>query len=184
MKRLVLVVVLVGLLSTVLAGVALAAPPTQMGPGNGIHTPGTGLMQPGTGMGAGNGAGMRRGAPAWAGGPDDVAAILGMKAEEIQALRLKGQSLVDIAQTKGVDEKTLVEKLLAARKVDLDKLVGEQKLTQEQADYMLSHMQTQVSTMVERTTTGPAWQGAQAGQGTNAQQGTRMGRGGMGRWNQ
>ena len=86
-----------------------------------------------------------------------MAAILGMKVEDIQAQRLAGQSLAQIAQTKGMDEKTLVAKLLAARKIDLDKLVAEQKLNQAQADYMISHMQTQVTTMVERTTTGPAF---------------------------
>ncbi len=183
MKRFVLVVVLVGLLATALAGVAFAAPPAPgaLGAGNGIHTPGTGLAQPGTGYGPGMGAGtelgaaagVRRGAPEWAGGPDDVAGILGLTVEELQAQRLAGQSLAQIAQAKGLDEQALVEKRLAARRADLEHLVSDGKLGQAQADLMLQNMGTQVSAMVNRTTTGPARQGQDG-----APLGGRMGRGG------
>jgi hypothetical protein len=188
MKRFVLAAALVGLLAVALASTAFAAPLGQGGPGNGIHTPGTGLTQPGTGFGPGSGtctgtgtcagAGMgygagMRGGPAWAGQPDEVASLLGMTQEQIQAERLAGKSLVQIADTKDVTEKQLVDAILAAKKATLDKLVADGKLAQTQADYMYSHMQAQVSVMVSRTTTGPA--------GNSNRMGMGMGRGG--RWN-
>jgi hypothetical protein len=190
MKRFVLVAVLVGLLAVALASTAFAAPQGQGGPGNGIHTPGTGLTaQPGTGYGPGSGtctgtctgagagkgagAGMR-GGPAWAGQPDEVATLLGMSAEEIQAERLAGKSLVQIAAGKDVTEKQLVDTILGAKKATLDKLVADGQLSQAQADAMYGRMQTQVSVMVNRTTTGPV--------GNMNGMGMGMGQGRGGRW--
>ena len=185
MKRFVLIAALVGLLALALASTALAAPsmPGAAAPcaagGCGIHTPGTGLSQPNAGYGPrggmGAGAGLRQGAPTWAGQSDAVEALLDMSEADIQAARLKGQSLAQIAATKKVTEKQLVDGILTAKKAILDAQVAEGKLTQAQADAVYSHMQTQVSVMVNRTTTGPA--GAQ-GQGIGRQRGGRVG----GRW--
>jgi hypothetical protein len=77
-----------------------------------------------------------------------------MTQEEIQTQRLAGQSLVQIAASKNVGKDTLVSTILDAKKATLDKLVAASKLTQAQADAMLSNMQTQVTTMVERTSVG------------------------------
>ena len=180
MKRFILIAVLAGALAALLAGTALAAgpvtPPAQgFGPGMGIHTPGTGMMTPGTGMGPGGMAG--RGAPSWAGQPDEVATLLGMTAAEIQARRLAGESLVQIAASKDpvVSEDTLISTIIKAKTDDLDALVEDGKLTQDQMKLMVEHMQTQVKTMVERTTVGPM-QGRQ-GMG---QMRDGMGRSGMG----
>ena len=179
MKRFVLVAVLAGLLVVAVAGVALAAPPTPgaMGARNGIHTQGTGLMQPnaGSGAGAGQGAGMRQGMPAWSGQPDEVESKLGMTEEQIQAERLAGKSLVQIAATKNVTEQELVSTILTAKQATLDGLVAAGKLTQVQADAIYNHMQTQVSVMVNRTATGPA---RVQGQGIGSLGAGRMG----GRW--
>ena len=49
---------------------------------------------------------MGRGAPAWAGQPEEVAALLGMTDEEIQAERLAGKSLAQIAAGKKASAKT------------------------------------------------------------------------------
>ena len=108
MKRLILIAVLAGALAALLAGTALAAgpvtPPAQgFGPGMGMHTPGTGMMTPGTGMGPGGMVG--RGAPAWAGQPEEVATLLGMSAVDIQAERLAGKSLVQIAKNKNIERR-------------------------------------------------------------------------------
>ena len=182
MKRLILIAVLAGALAALLAGTALAAgpvtPPAQgFGPGRGIHTPGTGMMTPGAGMGPGGMAG--RGAPAWAGQPDEVATLLGMTSEQIQAERLAGKSLVQIAASKDpvVSEDKLISTILDAKKAILAKLVDDSKLTQAQMDLMVEHMQAQVKTMVERTTVGPM-QGRQ-GMG-QMQSGMGRGRAGMG----
>ena len=177
MKRFVLVAVTVGLMLAALASTALAAPAAQANPGNGIHTPGTG-PQAGMGFGrgqmAGNaaGAGIRRGGPEWAGQPDEVQALLGMTDEQIQAERLSGKSLAQIAAARNVGEQKLIDTILAAKKATLDKLVGEGKLAQAQADYAYSRMQAQVKVMVGRTTTGPSWS-----QGDGSTGAPRMGRG-------
>jgi len=163
MKKFILMAVLVGALAALLAGTALAAgpatPPAQgFGPGNGIHTPGTGYAP---GMGAG---GMtRRGAPEWAGQPDEVEALLNMTDEQIRAERLAGKSLAQIAADAGSSEETLIDTILDAKKADLARLVADEKLTQTQMDVMIQHMQTQVKTMVERTSVGPAFAQGQAG---------------------
>ena len=59
----------------------------------------------------------------------------------------------------------LIQAILDEHKTDLAKLVADGKMTQAQADAMVSRMQEQVKLMVERTGTGPMWQN-QSGQGT------------------
>ena len=178
MKRFIVIAVLVAALAALLAGTALAAgpvtPSTQgFGPGMGMHTPGTGMMTPGTGMGPGGMAG--RGAPAWAGQPEEVATLLGMSAADIQAERLAGKSLVQIAAGKNISEDKLISTILDAKTADVKALVADGKLTQAQADLMIAHMQTQVKTMVERTSVGPALGEGQSRPGMG--QGFRGGRG-------
>ncbi len=189
MKRFILIAVLAGALAALLAGTALAAgpvtPPAQgFGQGMGIHAPGTGMMTPGTGIGPGGMAG--RGKPAWAGQPEEVATLLRMSAEDIQAERLAGKSLVQIADSRvpRVSEDELISTIIEAKKADLAKLVDDSKLTQAQMDLMVEHMQAQVKTMVERTTVGPL-QGRQGmGQMQSGmdqmQSGMGRGRAGMG----
>ena len=93
MKRFIVIVVLVGALATLLVGMALAAGPLTtsaqgFGPGRGIHTPGTGLTTDGAGYGPGMGMGgmMGSGMPAWAGQPEEVAALLDMTTAQILSL--------------------------------------------------------------------------------------------------
>ena len=175
MKRLILIAVLAGALAALFAGTALAAgpvtPPAQgFGQGMGMHTPGTGM---------GSGGMMGRGAPAWAGQPEEVATLLRMSAEDIQAERLAGKSLVQIAESRvpRVSEDELISTIIAAKKIDLAALVTAGKLTDAQAALMVEHMQTQVKTMVERTTVGPM-QGRQGM--SQMQSGMGRGRAGMG----
>jgi len=182
MKRFILIAVLVGALAALMAGTALAAgpvtPPAQgFGQGMGMHAPGTGMMTPGTGMGPGGMTG--RGAPAWAGQPEEVATLLRMSAEDIQAERLAGKSLVQIAASRvpRVSEDELISTIIKAKTTDLDALVKDGKLTQDQMKLMVEHMQAQVKTMVERATVGPM----QGQQGTGRMQsGMGRGRAGMG----
>jgi hypothetical protein len=184
MKRLILIAVLAGALAALLAGTALAAgpvtPPAQgFGPGMGMRAAAAGSTAPDAdhpcGMGAGMAGEQGRGKPAWAGQPDEVATLLGMSAEDIQTARQSGKSLVAIADSKGIGEEKLISTILDAKKAILTGLVAGGKLTQAQMDLMVEHMQTQVKTMVERTTVGPM-QGRQ-GMG---QMRDGMGRAGMG----
>jgi hypothetical protein len=164
MKKLILIAVVAAALAALFATSAFAAAPTTpttpvpgsgygYGATNGIHAPGTGLVE-------GAGVGARRGAPEWAGDNDDAAAIVGLSEQELQAERLSGKSLVQIAAAKGISEDTLVAKLLDARKASVNELLGAGKITQVQADYMLSNMAEHVKVMVERTNVGrPAFAG-------------------------
>lgn len=183
MKKFLMIAVLVAALTSAFATSAFAADPVGpatpvpgaqagsgygYGAGRGAHTLGTGPVNgqvPGAGMGA------RRGAPEWAGDNDDAAGVLGLTVEQLQAERLAGKSLVEIAASKGLDEDTLIVKLLAARKATVSELLSAGKITQAQADYMLSNMAAHAQVMIERTNTGrPAF----AGQSPTA--GTRGGR--------
>jgi hypothetical protein len=165
MKRFLMVAVLVMALTALLATTALAGPPApgaqgfSMGRGNQAQdgTCGTCTMD-----GAGAGQMRRGGMPAWAGQPDEVATLLKMTAEEIQAARQAGKSLAQIATDKGITTDELVSTILDAKKVQLAALVTDGKLSQTQADLMIERMTEQVTSMVERTTTGPA---ADRGQG-------------------
>ena len=176
MKKLFVIATLVSAFAALLACTALAAGPVAttaqgFGPGNGIHTPGTGLTAPATGAGVV----ARRGAPEWAGESEAVEALLGMTAEQIQAERLAGKSLAQIAAGKGISEETLIQTILDAKKADLAKLVADGKLTQAQMDLMVERMQAQIKVMVERTNVGPAFGQGQARPGLG--QGFRGGRG-------
>jgi hypothetical protein len=186
MKRFIWIAVLAGALAALLTGTALAAgpmtPPAQgFGPGMGMRAAAAGSTAPDAdhpcGMGAGMAGEQGRGAPAWAGQPDAVAELLDMKAEDIQAERLAGKSLLQIAASKNppVSEDELISTILEAKKTVLTGLVADRKLTQAQMDLMVEHMQAQVKTMVERKTVGPMQDRQGMGQMRDG-----MGRSGMG----
>ncbi len=80
---------------------------------------------------------------------------LGMTEEEIHALREQGQSLVQIAVTKNVTEKQLVDAIMEYKTIQVQARVTEQALTQEQADIMLQRMEQQTYQAVNRTSVGP-----------------------------
>ena len=184
MKKYILTAVLVGVVVALLAGTAWAAGPTPptaqgFGPGAGMHMRNYGqAAQEAAGpCGMAAGAMMRRGAPGWAGQPDEVATLLDMTADEIRAERQAGRSLAQIAAAKGISEETLVETILDARKADLAQLVADGKLTQAQMDLMVERMGTQITSMVERTDVGPAFGRGQARPGGMMGGGFRGGRG-------
>ena len=173
MKRFIVAAILVGVLMALVAGTALAAGPTTppwqgFGPTDGL--------QAGTSPcgGAELGSMTRRGAPEWAGEQDAVAELLGMTDEEIQAERLKGKSLGQMAAAKNVSEDALTNAMLSARKDALAKLVADGKFTQAQAELMVENMTARVKTMVERTDVGPAF--GQGGARGMMGQGMRGGR--------
>jgi hypothetical protein len=177
MKRFIVAAILVGALIALVAGTALAAGPTTP-PGQGFG-PATGL-EAGTYPCGGAGAGgmMQGGRPAWAGGQDAVADLLGLTQEELQAARLDGQSLVQIAEDQGKSEENLISSILNAKRDALVKLVADGKLTGDQADLMIQNMTDRVKTMVNRTDVGPAFGqgGARGMMGQGAGRGMRGGR--------
>ncbi len=111
-----------------------------------------------------NGVGYGQG---FSGGMDDVITkLLGMTEEQIQTQRQAGKSLVQIAATKNISEDALINAIVADRKADLAKLVADKKITQAQADQMLTQMKDRIKVMVNRTTVGPPdWAGKGNGTG-------------------
>ncbi len=179
MKKLFLIALLVAALAAVFTTSAFAAgpttPPCQADPAAGFTY----------GAGAAQNTNARNGAPEWAGNNETAAGLTGLTVEELQAERLAGKSLAQIAAGSGLDEDALIASLLEARQAKVAQLLADGKISQAQADYMLSHMAERVQTMAERTNVGPA-----PFRGQSPEAGTRQGQGpaadsgqGQGRWN-
>ena len=157
MKRWVVIAILILVLAATLAGTAFAQSGTPPAPSTICQCGGTpGTMPWGGGMRDGDAPG-GRGLPEWAGMDDAAEKLLGMTQAEIQAERLAGKSLAELAQAKGVSKDALTKAILDEHKADLAKLVANGKMTQAQADAMVNRMQEQVKLMVERSGTGPLW---------------------------
>jgi len=71
-----------------------------------------------------------------------LAEALGMTEEEFEAARFaQGKSLVQIAEEQGLSADEASQALADARAKVLDQMVADGVITQEQADWMASHMQ-------------------------------------------
>jgi hypothetical protein len=116
-----------------------------------------------------------------------VADALNMTVDAVQAQRLAGESLAQIAQAQGVQPEALVEAMVQPHQEALAAQVEAGRFTQEQADAWLAQMRERKTEMVERTAVGPCattgapnmrWgQGGQAGPSDE----TNAGRQGFGR---
>jgi hypothetical protein len=147
--------ILVAVLAAVLV-LAVAVPVFAATNGPGATTLGTGYR--GYGHGPMLGAGLR--------GIDTAAQVLGMDAADLATQRHDGQSLAQIAQSKGMSTDTLIAELLKARKTALDAAVAAGTITQAQADYMMHNMSDNMADRVNDTDAGPgAGAGAFRGQG-------------------
>lgn len=160
MKKLVVVTGLAVLLAALAVVGVFAQGSTP--PANGADCPMGGQMAWGRGMMMG-----------WAGLPDAAVELLGLSEEEIQAERLAGKSLAEIAGAQGVDVDALAAAFMSEHKAALDALVKDGKLTQAQADLMYDHMDDMIPDMLERGSTGPAWQGEAGARGMRGGMGMR-----------
>ena len=185
MKRFLMIAVLAAVVTALLAGTALAAPgkPPAAGLGYGARMqapdpavagdrPLVGDAPFGGMMGRGAWAGMSAWGGQWQECPAELTDLLGMTAEELQAERLDGKSLAEIAASKDVTVDEVVDVMMAAKKAEVTQLVADGKVTQERADFMLERMETQVTSMLERTDTGapsetPMGRGMRGGRGFN-----------------
>jgi hypothetical protein len=170
-KKIVFVVALVAALTlTALAGagLAFAQGPTPPAPGYGCCG----------GWGRGGGWGWRG-----MGLMDTLAELTGLEPADLYAELQEGKALLEVAQAHGVDAEQLVETALASRAEVLQQRVEAGYLTQEQADWMLEHMEEE---MLEHLEAGVSpgfncWRfGGQPA--SNARTGRWGGRGGGGRW--
>ncbi len=124
--------VLSGLLLVGVVGVVLAQGPQ---PGQPPVGPGYGWVCGGCGM---RGLGFN-----WHQTMLETAAkALGLTPDELTAEFQAGKTLAQIAKERGVELADVQKALLDARKTALDKAVADGLITQEQADWMLDHMQS------------------------------------------
>jgi len=108
---------------------------------------------------------------------EEVAKVLQITIDELYAARANGESVAQIAASKGITEETLVSELNTLKKARLDQAVTDGVITQEQADLMYTNMEQQTLTMINSTEMGPLQKGqtqATKGQGNvNKGQGNR-----------
>lgn len=87
---------------------------------------------------------------------DTISKLLGIDRTEVIEERQAGKSMVDIAKTKGVDEKKLVNTVVEERKAVLDQRVKDGLITKEQAQYCTENMEQRIQDNLNRTSLGPA----------------------------
>jgi predicted XRE-type DNA-binding protein len=77
-----------------------------------------------------------------------AAKYLGLSESALQTQLRNGKSLADVAKAQNKDVKGLEDALVAAQQKQLDKLVTAKKLTQSQADALLSRLKSHVDDLV------------------------------------
>ncbi|WP_339060952.1 hypothetical protein [Tepidibacillus marianensis] len=78
-----------------------------------------------------------------------------MTEEQVYLERLKGKSIADLAKEKGVPIEKIMTEMKTAKKVHIDQLVKEKKITQEQAKIILDRMDVNLKAALERKGVGP-----------------------------
>ncbi|RZS89895.1 hypothetical protein EV189_1674 [Motilibacter rhizosphaerae] len=114
--------------------------------------PGPGGWGPGRGHGPGRGAEL-----------DAAATIIGVTPEQLRTDLQAGKTLAQIAQGRGISQSTLVDKLVAAEKTRIAADVEAGRLTQAQADTIISGLTDRVTKQV--TSTRPVGPGGPGGPG-------------------
>jgi len=100
---------------------------------------------------------------------DAISKLLGMTPEQIYAERQAGKTLSDLAKAKGISDQQLIDAITAGRQEVIDQAVKDGRITQAQADWLLSKMKAMAPFML----TNPFGPGGAGGMGM---------RGGHGRW--
>jgi hypothetical protein len=132
-KKIVFIVALVAALAVIAlagAGLAFAQGPTSPAPGYGCC----------------GGWGMRGGWGGWHGMGlmDALAELSGLEPTELYAEMQEGKTLLEVAQAHGISAEGLVEAALSSRAEVLQQRIEAGYLTQEQADWMLEHMEEEM----------------------------------------
>lgn len=86
---------------------------------------------------------------------EQIANALGITMDELISARMEGKSVADLAKEKGIKEDKLIADLLQARKTELEQLVKDGKITQEQMDIMMEHMEFNIKEAIQRNMVGP-----------------------------
>ncbi|MSP12417.1 MAG: hypothetical protein EXR62_05610 [Chloroflexi bacterium] len=74
---------------------------------------------------------------------DAVAKILGMTTDEVRQALQKGQGLGQLADGKGVSRDAVIQVMRNALKADVDQMLGNGRITQQQADQMKARIDAQ-----------------------------------------
>ena len=136
-------------------------------------TAGQGVVASACGLGLRMGASVRD-----AGGRliDIVAELTGLSTADVAAKRAEGQSIEQIAASKGVSSDKVVDEALKIREQLLDQKVKDGTITQAQADQALATMKTRLTERVDST----AACGSGGGYGMGGGRGAGRGAGGCG----
>ena len=86
--------------------------------------------------------------------PAILADALGMTSEELYAALSDGQTIAELAAAQGVEMDALVDALVAPRILQLEQAVADGYMTQEQADWMIEMMTTQMAWRLENLNLG------------------------------
>ncbi len=81
-------------------------------------------------------------------GLSTAAEALGMTAEELRTALKEGQTIAQVAESKGVDVQTVIDALVAARKAKLDEKVAAGEITQAEADEKLAKATERITELV------------------------------------
>jgi hypothetical protein len=85
---------------------------------------------------------------------DTAAGVIGITSDQLRTALDGGKTLAQVAQTKGINQSTLVSKLVAAEKGRLAAAVKAGTLTQAQADSMSANLSDRVTKEVTTTCAG------------------------------
>ena len=100
------------------------------------------------------GGGFGRGGHGGGADLDAAAKAIGISADDLRTALQGGKTLAQIAKDKGVDQNTLVDKLVTAEKAQLADAVKAGRLTQAQADQRAADLKARITERV--TSTRPA----------------------------
>jgi hypothetical protein len=93
-----------------------------------------------------------------------AAKYLGLSESDLRSKLSNGQSLADVAKAQSKDVGGLQDAIVAAEKAQLDKAVADKKLTQSQADDILSGLKSRVDDLVNgNAPRAPRFQGKRDG---------------------
>ena len=84
-----------------------------------------------------------------------AAEVLGMSEEDLLAELQDGKSIADVAAEQGVDPQTIADAYVAQVAENLAQAVADEKITQEQADDMLSNIEEHAAEMLENSDHSP-----------------------------
>ena len=79
---------------------------------------------------------------------DELVSALGVTADELKEARKAGSTIAEIAASNNVDVQTVIDKLVAAGKIELQQLLSDGNITQTQYDKRIAGLNERVTDLV------------------------------------